>query len=62
MKKIKYSLYLLLIFFSLSICSQNIQIKGKVTDVYGEVIPFAAVGIVKKILEQPLQLKEHFHL
>ena len=48
MKKIKYSLNLLLIFFSLSICSQNIQIKGKVTDVYGEVIPFAAVGIVKK--------------
>ena len=49
MKKIKYSLYLLLIFFSLGICSQNIQIKGKVTDVYGEVIPFAAVGIVKNI-------------
>ena len=56
MKKIKYSLYLLLIFFSLGICSQNIQIKGKVTDVYGEVIPFAAVGIVKKNIGNDVEL------
>ena len=59
----KSSLYILIafLFFTQIVSTQNIIIEGSVVDEFDYEVPFAAVGILKKILALHRQWKAHFH-
>ena len=59
--KINSYILITLLFLSNILHAQNIIIEGSVVDEFDYEVPFAAVGILKKILGPPQPWKVHFH-